>query len=138
MSNAERSIYDDLIDKELFDDYGTVYCPSVNCGVHLSNGMSVHDAAEEKMFHHRKYMFCCLGCSQEFGPAIDSTKPSKPIKPGKAHPKDMSLRAKVLAFLDERPEDMTTAARVKLVASVFDITSANARYYVTRVWIGEQ
>ena len=113
-------------DQQIINWYGMLHCPAESCGVHLDNGVGETGQG----YNHEKYQFVCLGCCTEFGPEVKKA----PVKTGKAHSKDMSLRAKVLEFLDEQGSDMSTAARVKLVASVFDITPANARYYVSRVW----
>ena len=133
----KKTQYADPRDQEMFNWYGVVYCPAESCGVHLDNGV----AETSKEYRHEKYQFVCLGCCTEFGPELEveaptpAPEPAKKVsKTGKASPKDMDLRAKVLVFLDQLEPGMATAARVKLTASVFEITSANARYYVSRVW----
>jgi|TARA_R110000764_G_scaffold21666_1_gene54539 hypothetical protein len=142
--NAIQSVYDDPIDQQFFDDYGFVYCPSPDCQVHLDNGMSIHDPFEEKRFHHKKYVYCCLGCCEEFGPLIDKGPFVQRVKKkGKAHPKNMSLRALVIAYLNEFGLCIVHGQRpvsdlVNEIAMEFDISKANARYYVSRVWVGPE
>ena len=58
----------------------------------------------------------------------------------RSHPK--SLKKNVLAYLDGHAQqvadgsisEMQVASLVNLIAAEFDITKANARYYITRVW----
>jgi hypothetical protein len=58
----------------------------------------------------------------------------------RSHPK--SLKKNVLAYLDGHAQqvadgsisEMQPASLVNLIAAEFDITKANARYYITRVW----
>lgn len=53
-----------------------------------------------------------------------------------------SLKKNVLAYLDAHAQqvadgnisEMQPASLVNLIAAEFDITKANARYYITRVW----
>ena len=46
----------------------------------------------------------------------------------------MSMKKKVIEFLDARPDGLSKASLVARVADEFGITKGNARYYVTRVW----
>lgn len=48
---------------------GLKHCPG--CGIDLHNGIGQHgDEVNGKKIKHEQFMFCCLGCGHEFGPAI--------------------------------------------------------------------
>jgi len=48
---------------------GLKHCPA--CNIDLSNGIGQHgDEVNSKKIKHEKFMFACLGCGHEFGPAI--------------------------------------------------------------------
>jgi hypothetical protein len=52
-----------------FETHGLINCPA--CAIHLSNGVGVHgDEVNGKPVRHETNQFCCLGCGEEFGPAI--------------------------------------------------------------------
>lgn len=52
---------------------GFVRCPS--CGAHLSNGVGHHNQdVNGTLVKHEKYVYACLGCGAEFGPAIHGKK----------------------------------------------------------------
>ena len=68
-----------------YADHGFIRCPS--CGIHLDNGVGEHDQeVNGKAIKHDKFQYVCLGCGEEFGPAI----------PGKATPKAKGTRAPVV------------------------------------------
>lgn len=51
-------------------------CP--HCGIGLDNGIGHHDQdVNGKLVKHEKFQFECLGCGEEFGPAI-GTKAERP------------------------------------------------------------
>lgn len=61
----------------------------------------------------------------------------KAVKAKKAKAKKPSIKDEVLAFLDEctkKGSEMSKADLVNCTAMEFDITKANARYYIDRVW----
>lgn len=76
-----------------YADHGFIHCPS--CGIHLDNGVGEHDQeVNGKAIKHDKLQYACLGCGEEFGPAI----------PGKAAPKAKATRAPVVnTSTAERP-----------------------------------
>lgn len=47
------------------------HCP--HCGVHLSNGFSLHEKGETQAHNH--FCFLCLGCRGEWGPSVAEQKP---------------------------------------------------------------
>lgn len=123
MSKIVQKIEDEL-DQEYMDNYGFVYCPC--CGVHLENGMSIHDPDEveaitgKRLYMNDKYLYACLGCGGEFGPELEPVK--VPVKTEKKHPKDMTLKAKCFDRFDH-------GSSVKDVESEFEITYGNAHYH---------
>ena len=56
-------------ESRLMREYGHNVCPS--CGIDLHNGVGEHNQeVNGKRIKHDKYQFECLGCGEEFGPAI--------------------------------------------------------------------
>lgn len=52
-----------------FETHKLTHCP--HCGVHLSNGVGEHlQEVNGKQIKHKKFEYECLGCGEEFGPAI--------------------------------------------------------------------
>lgn len=52
---------------------GFVNCP--HCGIHLSNGYGVHgDDVNGETIKHKEFEYACLGCGEEFGPAIKKAR----------------------------------------------------------------
>jgi hypothetical protein len=58
-------------------------------------------------------------------------------KPVVKKTKKPSIKAEVLAYLDQSLPCLEKAELVSLTAMEFDITKANARYYIDRVWKGK-
>ena len=59
----------DPCESRLMRDYGHSVCP--HCGIPLYNGVGEHNQeVNGKRIKHDKYQFECLGCGEEFGPAI--------------------------------------------------------------------
>jgi len=59
----------DPCESRLMQDYGHSVCP--HCGIPLYNGVGEHNReVNGKRIKHDKYQFECLGCGEEFGPAI--------------------------------------------------------------------
>ena len=72
-------------------------------------------------------------------PASKVTKTETPVIARKVKPagkKKPSQKMAVLAFLDQGGKGRPVKDLVKEVAMEFDITPANARYFVSRVWKG--
>jgi DNA-directed RNA polymerase subunit RPC12/RpoP len=50
-----------------------VNCP--HCDIHLSNGYGVHgDDVNGETIKHEEFEYVCLGCGEEFGPAIKKAR----------------------------------------------------------------
>lgn len=50
-----------------------VNCP--HCDIHLSNGYGVHgDDVNGETIKHEEFEYACLGCGEEFGPAIKKAR----------------------------------------------------------------
>ena len=112
-----------LLDAEFVERYGVAYCP--HCGIHLDNGCSSHDPQYNEfdktwMYNHDKYLHCCLGCGEEFGPELEVVE--TPKKTGKKHPKNMTLRAQLF-------ERFAAGDSVKKCEIEFGITYGNAHYH---------
>jgi hypothetical protein len=127
MTKVIDQIVEDEIDQQMMDYCGFVYCPC--CGIHLDNGISQHDPIEqdqwtrEYLYKNDKFEYACLACGEEFGPEIEKDEPKKAVKKtGKAHPKNMNLKAMCFATFDQ-------SICVAEVAAKFDITYGNAHYH---------
>lgn len=63
----------DPADARLVKEYGTAVCP--HCGINLHNGVGTHlQEVNDTYIKHDKFEFACLGCGEEFGPAIPAKK----------------------------------------------------------------
>lgn len=53
-----------------YDEHGLINCP--HCGTHLSNGVGIDRVQEVngRVIKHDTHKFACLGCGEEFGPAL--------------------------------------------------------------------
>lgn len=77
MRKAVREVKQDF---DLIEQYGHITCP--HCGVHLDNGISMHgDIVEDKPLQNEEFIYECMGCGGEFGPAITDT-PATPAPKG--------------------------------------------------------
>lgn len=73
-------------------------CPS--CAIHLSNGVGLHDSeGDGKTYLHKAFMYKCLACEHEFGPAI----PEPEVKGPWSTPKAKAPREVTHVSTAERP-----------------------------------
>lgn len=129
-------------DVEFIDTYGTATCP--HCSVHLSNGVtdnvleleeieaghrhfqSKKDQEEvESTIRESKHQFCCLGCGEDFGPAVDLTK--KEVK--KVEKVNKSTASKPCSLVWEICEQMKGAKRKEVLAACVE---QGVAYYTAR------
>ena len=120
--NVDHITVPDAFDMSFIKDYGGIFCPG--CGIHLENGVNLHEPAEAKIFHNKTHEVYCLACGSEFGEPIVKVDRKKPS----SHSKNMTLRARIWALLDTDPK--ASPAQIALDMSV---TYANAHYHV-RTW----
>jgi hypothetical protein len=112
------------LDQEYIDQYGMSHCES--CGIHLENGVGFDEGKRGQ------YIYSCLGCGHSFD--VASTNEVRKPAAGKSSVKNMELRPLVLLWLNDNANDQPVAELVNQIAVKFDISKANARYYVSRVW----
>jgi hypothetical protein len=68
-----------------YDQHGHINCP--HCGTHLSNGVGAdRDEVNGRVIRHNKFKFACLGCGEEFGPALKAGRSSSAAKPAGSRP----------------------------------------------------
>jgi len=109
ISGADFNDASDIAEEALADD-GSVFAFSVHgqthckhCGIHLGNGVGEHDQeVNGKLIKHTKYEFECLGCGNEFGPAISAKSHPTAHKVGPRPEMVKSLK------IDRRIVDMLT------------------------------
>lgn len=103
-----------------FDVHHCTNCPS--CGVHLSNGVGAHgDDLNGKPTRHEKFQYVCLGCGEEFGPAIRGRSAKSPtasasIAASWDDPEVRAARAERTAVAVKGPK---VAGEYKSVAAAF-------------------
>lgn len=129
-------------DIEFIDAYGTATCP--HCSVHLSNGVtdnvlelegieaghrsfvSAQDQEEvESILRASKHQYTCLGCCEDFGPAVDLTK--KEAK--KIEKINKSTTSKPCSLVWEICEQMKGAKRKEVLAACVE---QGVAYYTAR------
>jgi hypothetical protein len=95
---------------------------------HVKNGLVVPVAVKENEAKSRPYKKVAKHVSEPA--AIPQSKSNG--KKGSSN----ELRANVLAYLDDNADAVKAnkGDMVKKTAAKFDITTANARYYIDRVW----
>jgi hypothetical protein len=81
-----------------YDEHGLINCP--HCGTHLSNGVGAdRDEVNGHVIKHKKHKFACLGCGEEFGPALKGGKSGKnpaPVGPRPAMSQSLKLDRRIL------------------------------------------
>jgi len=86
---AANPDYQAAVDSEEFNrphayaEHGHQTCP--HCGIDLNNGVGEHmQEVNGTYIKHEQYQYECLGCGEEFGPAIKARKAS--VSTGKKRP----------------------------------------------------
>ena len=81
-----------------YDQHGHINCP--HCGTHLSNGVGAdRDEVNGRVIRHNKFKFACLGCGEEFGPALKvgrSGSAAKPVGPRPAMVQSLKLDRRIV------------------------------------------
>lgn len=90
--------------------YGTEVCP--HCGIDLCNGVGEHlQEVNGTRIKHEQFIYACLGCGEEFGPAIPARRAS--VSTNKTRPamvESMKLDRRILHV--ETGEVYANACRV--------------------------
>lgn len=104
MLAAEASRHSDASSVSGYDEHGLINCP--HCGTHLSNGVGAdRDEVNGRVIKHNKHKFACLGCGEEFGPALKVSKSGK--NPARVGPRPAMVQS---LKLDRRIVHIETGA----------------------------
>lgn len=131
--------------EDMYDGY--THCP--HCGIHLSNGVGLHnDEVNGKKIKHEKFELCCLACNEEFGPEIKVKREVKSTGEVREAMKTSLKLDRTIAAYDkemvligtwknayrmwkDNPEWMTSAQQDTLTAKLYKAAKQGERISVT-------